>query len=976
MPSSSTLPAAESTNPVNLRTEYCIDPLGVDSREPRLSWQMQSGIPGQKQTAYHVLVAGSRDHLDLDQGDLWDSGKVGSSQSIHVLYAGKPLASQMRCFWKVRVWEKDGHPSNWSETAEWTMGLLEPEAWACARWMRAPFALGVPENPPPVTAEMVRKAIYQTSGGRRQMDVTELLKEKMCPGVTFIVDPGVLGPDFRPGDSKELEVEIEADGEFQTVSAVDFSPLLVVPMGVPAPWMRRTFELDRVPERTLVRVESRGYHELWVNGRKAGESILNPAVTVFKRRTFYVTYDITDLVREGGNGIGIWLGRGWNILAVPGVEDERPLVRFHMECCHAGQTTELVSDQSWVTSVSSYRTLGHWAWSAHGGELFDARMHRDSWSEFDDEGSWEPVEIVPDLPGQSCSQMAPLTRIGKRILAISCEKQEDGSYVIDFGTDLTGWLEMKMPVLERGRKVSFEYQESGGRHYGQWDHFISGGGPEEIFICKFNYRGFRAVKVTGLASVPDLEHATALLVDSDLEPAGSFDCSNDLINWIHATDLWTIRCLNLGSYMCDCPHRERLGYGDGQIAIESTVMNFWAPAFYNKWARDWADTEGPNGELPMSTPYHPAAQGELFGRESPPGWGGALLAIVWRTYLYYGDTRLVEELLPSMKRFVERIESHCHGNIFRAYGDEWQALGDWVAPERGMDTKNWPSIRANELFNNCYRIYLWEMVAKFHEALGHHEEAAKCRAHIETIRPLIHEAFYEPENGHYVIDEQAYQVMPLLAGVVPGSLRADIMKKLEELILVTRGGHLDTGMLGTYFLFQYLSEIGRNDLLFTIATQTGYPGWGHMREEGATTFWEQWNGFWSRIHSCFTGPAGWIQNALGGIRPDPASPGFQHFIIKPALVGDLAWVKSHHDSAYGRIESNWKRDGDRVTLDITVPPNSTATVFVPASGADPIMVNGRSAKENDHVAFVRSEDSAAVFAVDSGTYTFTATREQ
>lgn len=215
--------------------------------------------------------------------------------------------------------------------------------------------------------------------------------------------------------------------------------------------------------------------------------------------------------------------------------------------------------------------------------------------------------------------------------------------------------------------------------------------------------------------------------------------------------------------------------------------------------------------------------------------------------------------------------------------------------------------------------------------------------------------------------------MPLMTGIVPGDLRGTILQKLEDGILVKRKGHLDTGMLGTYFLIQYLQETGRSDLLFAIFNQNTYPSWGHMVSQGATTFWEQWNGYWSQIHSCFTSPGGWFYQGLAGIRPDEAAPGFKKIVIKPAAVGDLTWVKAHHDSPYGRIASQWKRDGTLLRLDITLPANTSATVFVPTKDAAGVTESGKPAAQAEGVKLLRMENNAAVYAVGSGTYRFQST---
>jgi alpha-L-rhamnosidase len=495
--------------------------------------------------------------------------------------------------------------------------------------------------------------------------------------------------------------------------------------------------------------------------------------------------------------------------------------------------------------------------------------------------------------------------------------------------------------------------------FGQVDEFVSGGEPGEQFCPKFNYHGFRYVIVEGLPAEPVPGDAEALPIESDLTPAGSFSCSNELLNRIHRTNVWTLRCLDLGGYMVDCPHRERLGYGDGQVGIDSLTMNRDTAAFYTKWAGDWLDAQDPStGEFPHTAPRSGGGGG--------PGWGGTGCALPWKLWLYYGDRRLLGRCYEPMRRYVEFLDRQSTDGILRAYGGEWDFIGDWLPPGRGMDTSNWPPKPAAELFNNCYRVYLWDMLARSAAALGRPDEVRRCEAKLAELRPLIHGAFYDAGEHRYVLDEQSCQVMPLMAGVVPEELRGALEQRLEDSILLASGGHLDTGMLGTYFLIQFLAETGRDDLLYTIVSQETYPGWGYMLSRGATTFWEQWNGYWSHIHSCFTSPASWFTQGLAGIRPDARSPGFKRVVIRPALVGDLKWVKGSYDSIHGRIVSNWRREGDALTMDVTIPANTAATVYVPTRDARAITEAGGF----EGVTLLRVQDGAAVYAVGSGTYRF------
>ncbi len=943
---------AEPVRPVSLRCEYLVAPVGVDVVQPRLSWRLESNRRGQKQTAYHLLVASSRDGLEKGVGDLWDSGKVESEQSLYVPYAGKPLISKMTCHWKVRVWDMDGRASDWSDATGWVMGLLKPEDWQ-ARWISAQ---SMPAGKDEVT---VRKAEYRTLDGSVVVDVTEVVKKELERNKPVKVDPGVLGGDPARGVLKELAVEYVMNGKPGTARKKDFETLsLSADPGQPAPLFRKEFDLAAAPGSALVTVHSPAYFELYINGVKAGKDVLTPAVSNLKAQSFTVTYEVGRLLRPGRNCIGLWLGKGWA---------DTVTVRAQLDAVVAGQPVTIGTDTSWQVRKSGLYKIGGHRWNDFGGERLDARELTPVWSRPGlDVADWRSAVPGKAPEGSARAQPCPLNRIGKAIPAASVTRLADGTHEIDFGTALTGWLNLKMPALQPGAIVRMSFADvrrgTQYQHFNQVSEFVSAGGPGEVFEHKFNYAGFRYVVIEGLPSAPSLEDATAMLIESDLEEAGSFECSNDLFNSIHRVNQWTQRSLNLGGYYVDCPHRERMGYGDGQVAAEGFMTSFRADGFYRKWLLDWRLRQMPDGNLPHMAPFGQGGGG--------PGWGGLLSAIAWRHFLYYGDALVLQENYDAVRRYVDYLESLCKDGVMRKFGGQWDFIGDWVPPGRGMDTQNWPSAEAAELFNNCYRINQIMLLKRMAAALGKADDEARCSKLLDDVRPKVYAAFYDAGKQEYVIDEQAYYVMPLMTGVVPEADRGVVLKKLEQNILVKNMGHLDTGMLGTYFMMEYLRDIGRNDLVFTMFNQTAHPGWGYMLEEGATTLWEQWNGHWSHIHSCFTSPDNWLYQGPAGIQADPAAPGFKKVIIKPALVGDLTWVKAHHDSPYGRIVSDWKLETGNLTLDVKISPNTTATVYVPTREAASVTESGRPADKAEGVIFLRMESGAAVFEVTSGTYRF------
>ena len=711
----SCIPSVSSANPTNLRCEYRSNPCGIDVQEPRLSWLMETAgqmteVRGQKQAAYQVLVASTPGLLATDRGDLWDSNKVASDQSIQVEYAGKPLESRVVCHWKVRVWDKDGKPSAWSAPALWSMGLLKPEDWQ-AKWIKA-----------------------------------------------------------------------EGDGT--------------------SPWLRKEFTLTVAPERATAFVNVKGYYELYVNGKKVSDDVLAPAVSVYKKRSLYNTYDISKYLQPGPNCVGLWLGLG---LVFRG--DIAPLARVQLDMSVGGKREVVGTDTTWTCTPSTH-TEFRWGWCGNGREEIDMRRDIPDWSEPGCAGGkWTAVEEFANPSAVASAQSCPPNRIIKTLPIVACTELRPNVWELDFGTNLTGWMKLRLPKLEAGQQVTIRFADKrlasakeevtpvrkyelapgtwkietpGGpiayTIYNQQVVFTSAGKSGEQFCNKFNYEGFRYAIVEGLPGKPAAGDAEALMIDSDMEPAGGFECSNDLLNRIMQLNLWTVRCLTLGGYAVDCPHRERMGYGDSQVSIDMQMMSRDAAAFYAKWAVDWLDDQ--NVETGKSAQYVPK---NIDDPSCWFSWGGTLDVLPWKAYLYYGDRRLLQRAYEPMTRYPSvYIESFYKDGVHRTGGDPGC---DWVAPAHGMSGPP-----GTELFANCYRVYLYDLLARSADALGRTDDARRHRAKIAELKPLIHAAFYKPNEELYVVDEQLNQSMPLMLGIVPEPLRGTIQKKLEDITLVKNKG--------------------------------------------------------------------------------------------------------------------------------------------------------------------------------------------
>jgi len=871
---------------VDPRCEHLANPLGIDVSQPRLSWKMEDGeaMRGQRQTAYQVLVASSPKLLKKNKGDLWDSGKVSSDQSVLVPYGGSALVSRQACWWKVRVWDMAGKKSEWSQPAYWTMGLLAGGDWQ-AQW---------------------------------------------------------IGTSKGMGNRKS------------------------------EPWFRKTFQLPKSPARAVAYVASIGYHELYVNGQKASEAVLVPSVVNYRKRVRYVTYDLTPLLKAGTNCVGLWLGSGWAAHSEYQLRDGAMVLAQIEADLPGGKREVVITDGSWKTHDSPLTALGHAASGQYGGEEYNATLDQPGWcaAGFDARG-WEPAKVFEAQPQKVSSEMIEPNRLLDVIKPVAITRGTNGTVRIDMGRSFTGWLNLRLKG-PAGRKITLEYSERENEDcsYGQRDVYVCGGREGETFQNHFNYHAFRWVAVRGLDEPPRMSDATGHLVRTGYQPAGSFECSDDQLNRLYQMCQWTFQCLSLNGYTVDCPHRERLGYGgDAHATCETGLSQFDLGAFYTKWLMDWRDCQEPSGEMPHTAPQ--------FGGGGGPAWGGICIVLPWELYLRQGDRGILETSYHSMQKWLEFLESKSRDNLLRPFtaftlpkNPEWCFLGDWVAPGRGQN----PGERVDDntvlFFNNCYWLLNLDMAARAADILGHHDDAARYRARFKEIGQTVHQHFFNAASNSYANGEQPYLVFPLILGITPPEQQPLVRQQLMKTILETDKGHINSGLHGCWLLFNYLMANGRNDVIYTMVSQTTYPGWGYMLEQGATTVWEEWNGNNSRLHSTLLAVGNWFSEGVGGLRADPAHPGYKRFLVEPGPVGAVNRAKASFNSPYGQIRSEWRKETGRFKLDLQVPPNSSALVSIPASEASRVRESGRPAAEARGVRFVRMEGDRAMFECDAGRYAF------
>jgi alpha-L-rhamnosidase len=631
----------------------------------------------------------------------------------------------------------------------------------------------------------------------------------------------------------------------------------------------------------------------------------------------------------------------------------------------------VVSDASWKWSTGAI-TFN----CVRGGETIDAREDKPGWSLAGyDDSSWSAAVVVDRPAGKLVSQQHPAIRATAAIRPVDLTEPKPGVYVFDFGMNISGWARLTTRG-PRGTRIQLQSNEllnqDGTLNTGhctshthgrfQTEEYILKGEGVETFEPRFTYHGFRYVQVTGLTEEPSLESLTGRWVTTDPGSAGQFTCSNERINRIQELFLRT-QLNNMHGLPTDCPQREKMGWmNDGCVCMEMAFHNFDTPLFYRKWFDDMMDAQDANGHVPDFVPTsgwgRTGPKGEP-GEMADPWWGGTIVMAPWKLYLHYGDTRVLEEGYPGMKAYVDYL-----GTTTKDHLIPW-GLGDWLvgSAKAGAPPQTHISTAAYA--------YQARIVSQTAALLGKEDDARRYAALAARIRDAFNTKNLNTDTGWYVSNSQTGQALPLALDLAPENLRPQVLARLVESI-TSRQGHVGVGIVGLLPLFQALTDNGRDDLAYTLLTQEDFPGWLHMINSGATSIWEAWNGEASRNHPTLGCIGVWFYQCLGGIRRDPATPAFKRIVIKPAVVGDLTWVKCSHQSPYGKIVSNWRREAGKLSLEVTIPPNTTATVFVPTGKSGEVTESGQPAANAKGVKFLRAEKDAAVYEVGSGSYIFEA----
>jgi len=712
------------------------------------------------------------------------------------------------------------------------------------------------------------------------------------------------------------------------------------------PWFRKTFTLATRPVRATLFVASVGYQELYVNGEKIGDGVLAPAVADNSRRARYIAYDITSLLHKGPNVIAIWLGAGWSIYSSFATEDKprAPLVIAQADIYFSDDTAQapmrIQTDGTWKTHPSPNQLLGSWSFGHMGGELWDARKAVPHWNDVQcNDSGWAQATVChPKLT--LSAQMVEGNHLYHKIRPVAIETRPNGVYRVDMGVNFAGWTEIHVHG-QPGQRIDFQFseREKDDMTFNIYSAYIPDSSGSGVFQNRFNYSSGRWITIKGLTQKPRLEDIRGWVVRTAYDSATSFECSDSLQNWIYNRACWNYENLSLGGYLVDCPQRERLGYGgDANATCETGLLNYKTAAMYTQWMEDWRDVQGTRAMDPSN--YGGGADDGILPHTAPtyqggggPSWGGITVVLPWYLYLHEGDTRILRTNFSMIQRWLAFLDTHTKNNLLVRFGGEWDFLGDWLWPHAGVEGMNNDKPQ-NICYNNCYRVYELRTAARIARVLGRIPEAEHWEQEADTAAQAINAKYYHPGDHSYADSSMGNLAIALLAGVPLPDQRVAVMQRLEKEILLVRHGHIHVGITGGAFLFRLLRLEGRDDLLYSMTSQTDYPGWGYMKANGATSLWEMWEkdlpGH-SLLHSSYLYPAAWYVQGVGGIRPDPKYPGYRHFIVRAPLLSEtqLSWANTSFESPAGLIKTSWERKGGVLRLTVTVPPNTHATVYWP-----------------------------------------------
>ncbi len=746
-------------------------------------------------------------------------------------------------------------------------------------------------------------------------------------------------------------------------------------VGFPSGWIgkvhyfRRVFSFQKQIAKARAYVAGIGYNELQINGKKVGDYVLDPATSDYARTVYYTTYDIGDFLNKE-NVMVIAVAAGWYGM---------PKLRMQMEFDFTDGTREVIHSSS-IRNV----TLGPVVSAGIlDGEVYDARMEKPEWNIPSDtiikglpNQFWGVAPVVEAPGGEMAAQQLEPIRVVESFAPVGITEAKPGVFVMDAGQNMAGWVAIKVSGPE-GTRITMRFAETlyengtvnqeNLRTAEATDIYILKGEGEERWEPRFTYHGFRYMQIEGWPGTPTTKDLVVKKVRSDVEPAGRFHSSNELLNRIDQMVQRT-EASNLHSIPTDCPQRdERMGWlNDLTVRIEQAMYNFNLHRLYAKYIRDIRDTQSEKGEITDTAPY------KVGGKPADPV-SVSFLLLASKSYEYYGNTEIIRLHYAQMKAWVDYLTTRTRIGIL-----EYSYYGDWSPPaEFGAQGQAYGALSVNtpgELMSTGYLYYSASVLSQLAEVMGNVDDQQKYADLATRTMQAFNDKFWDEKKGGYGTNNQSCNSFAIFLGA-PGKERlprvvANLVKDVKD-----RGYHLTTGNLCTKYLLETLTENGEAEAAYKIATQTTYPSWGYMLSKGATTLWERWEyetggSMNSHNHPMMGSVGSWLYKYVAGILPDERHPGFERFILRPYIFNELQHAEASYRSVKGDIRSAWKKEKRILTYSVNIPANTIATVYIPTKDARSITEGGRRIRDQKDFQFLRMEGQAAVYEIGSGEYVF------
>ena len=738
----------------------------------------------------------------------------------------------------------------------------------------------------------------------------------------------------------------------------------------PPAYFRNTFSVQKRIQKAVLYATAMGIYELHLNGKRVGDHYFAPGWSDYRKRIYYQTYDVSSLINDGNNTLGAILADGWyagyvSFQKIRNRYNGDPKLRIQLHLDYEDGSNEIIkTDASWTTTHGPIQEA-----DLLMGETYDANQELPEWSTpHSDNSNWNPVYLSEEPEFRlEASPGDPVRKI-ETLSAHSVSESKPGVHIFDLGQNIVGWVQLKVKG-RKGDRVGLRFGEAldtDGTLYtenlriarAQDTYILKGETEGETWEPRFTFHGFRYVEVTGYPSTPSLDAITGIVLHTQLDRTGFFECSDPLVSQLFKNIVWSQRGNHL-EIPTDCPQRdERLGWsGDAQVFMRTGAYNMDIAAFFTKWLIDLQDSQNDQGTYGHVAPDLPG-----MGHGSP-GWADAGIICPYLLYQYYRDTRILELHYESMVRYIDYLKANSKKLIRPSIG-----YGDWVSQD-----SNTPK----ELIATAYFAFVCKLMSEMANVLGKMKDQKKYEHLYEKVKTAYLKAFVN-EEGQVKGGTQTAYCVSLEMDLIPPSLQEKTGKFLVKEIMA-RNGHLSTGFLGIRELLPALSKINRHDVAYKILLNDTFPSWGYQIQQGATTTWEHWDGWTEEFgfqspqmnsfnHYAFGAVGEWLFSTMAGI--EGTSPGFKHITIRPHPGGNITWVRSSYHSIHGRIESNWRVEKNNFHLQIRIPLNTTATVHLPALSTERVTECGRPLDKSEGVQFKKFEDDVVIVEVESGYYEF------